>query len=406
MLRQRGEFVPRVRHRLAVQGGFQQAVRDQVGEAAVGGGGVGVIFDRQPEMARRLVARKIGGVFARAQQLDDGQRQIGEAQRIGLPRLGQEGFQRLRIGRVGQRRPVLRGDLDDPLPAFGRAHHAPDRRELLRHEKLRHRAVGRDHEILDDLFRAVLLIDFQIAQLLAVEDRPGLQRFQAERAMLVAVFVQFLGGRVLQAQILRQAGDRGDRFRRLSLAVQPRGHAAVGQLGVVVDGGLVDLGGLDRAVRTDHQLDHQCQPVFGEIQRGEPGRELFGQHGEDARRRVDRGRVIGGALVQRRSPADQCVYVRHRNVHFHALAGQGFRDGELIQVFGVVVVDGAPDQLPQIAARSVRDGGGGLDAIQLDARGGGNVGQQPAVEHGLPGNTLQNHAVGLVLGTHQPILVQ
>ena len=68
---------------------LEQTLRQQIGIAAVGRRRVRVVLHGEPEMAGRLAARRIDDVLARSEQLDDRQRQIRKAVRIGvLPRGG------------------------------------------------------------------------------------------------------------------------------------------------------------------------------------------------------------------------------------------------------------------------------------------------------------------------------
>ena len=85
--------------------------------------------------------------------------------------------------------------------------------KFLRREIPGGHAVGRDHEILDDLLGAVLPFYFEITDLVAVKDRFRLDGFQTQRPVDVPQILQALGDPVLHAQILRQPIDGRDRPR-------------------------------------------------------------------------------------------------------------------------------------------------------------------------------------------------
>ena len=104
---------------------------DQIGEAAVRRRRVRVVLYREAEVADRRLARLLDHIFACAHRLHDCQRQIGKAKRIGFVAADEEVFERVRI-RVGRQVVAeVRGDFLDAVPAFGRAHHAPQAGEIL-----------------------------------------------------------------------------------------------------------------------------------------------------------------------------------------------------------------------------------------------------------------------------------
>ena len=111
LLRQLVQLLHAVGGRYPSQGRLEQALGHQVGVPAVGGGGVSVILDRQPEMPRGCALRRLGQVLARAQELDHRQRKVRKAQ--GVLGLGgrQELLQRAGIGFSRQLVPVLGGQL-------------------------------------------------------------------------------------------------------------------------------------------------------------------------------------------------------------------------------------------------------------------------------------------------------
>ena len=95
-------------------------------------------------------------------------------------------------------------------------------------------------------------------------------------------------------------------------------------------------------------------------------------------------------------------------------SGHGFRDGELIEVARVVVVDGGPQQVPEVAdgvgpstalrARSNRRGRPEL--VEFGQGGGRKIGEETAVQHRPAGDTFEDCAVLLIGGVHaaSPIL--
>ena len=65
-----------------------------------------------------------------------------------------------------------------------------------------------------------------------------------------------------------------------------------------------------------------------------------------------------------------------------AVAGQGLRDGKLVEVEGVVVVDRDPVRAAQVTGIGVR--GSAVERIGLGLGGGREIRQQAMIQHGLP----------------------
>ncbi len=127
---ERLELGRRIGRRLPGERGLEQPLRDEVGKAAVGRRRVRVVAHGEAEVADRRLARPLDDVLARAHQLDDHERQVREPQRVGLRRFMQKRLERAGVRLRRQLLAVLGGDRDDPLPALGRAHDAPQRGEL------------------------------------------------------------------------------------------------------------------------------------------------------------------------------------------------------------------------------------------------------------------------------------
>jgi hypothetical protein len=80
-----------------------------------------VILDRETEVLGGRHAGPFCHVFTCAQEFDDRQGQVGEAQRIGRSLLDEKRVGRHRIGVRRQPDPVRLGKMDDPVPLFRRA---------------------------------------------------------------------------------------------------------------------------------------------------------------------------------------------------------------------------------------------------------------------------------------------
>ena len=275
-----------------------------------------------------------------------------------------------------------------------RAHDAAQDREPLRLEEARDDPVGRDHEVLDQVPGAVRLLGLEPAHGVAVELRAHLDGLELERAVLVAVRLQPLRHAVLELQVLRQPGNGRDRRRHRTAVLEPRADRMVGELGVVVHQGAVDLRRAARAVVADRDLHHHRETVHVGIERRQVGAQPVGQHREVPRRRVDRRGVGAGVSIERRAGRDRCAHVGDRDPDRGAAAGGAVRHRELVQIARVVVVDRAPGERAQVAlgavgARAVGQGAG------LGQRGGREVGLEPVLDHRLPRDAQEQRALGL-----------
>jgi len=80
---------------------------------------MGVIARGQPEVAIRGLPRALDDVLSPAEQLDDGEREVGEPRRIFAAALGEEPLERACV-RLGRKPAALGGgQLDEARPALG-----------------------------------------------------------------------------------------------------------------------------------------------------------------------------------------------------------------------------------------------------------------------------------------------
>ncbi len=92
------QFVVRIRSRSAGKHSFDQPLRDEIGEAPVGSRRVGVVLHREAKVSLLRISWPLQNIFARANQLDHGQRQIGKVIGISGLALEQKIIERLGIG--------------------------------------------------------------------------------------------------------------------------------------------------------------------------------------------------------------------------------------------------------------------------------------------------------------------
>jgi len=123
--------------------------------------------------------------LAPAEHLDDRQRKVGESKRVRRPLLQEKVVQSFRVGRGPQFLSVGQRDLHDALPALGRAHYPPQEPETALLQEAGDGAVGRDHEVLDELLGAIPFLGHLPAHRAAVELGPHLNSLKFQRPALV-----------------------------------------------------------------------------------------------------------------------------------------------------------------------------------------------------------------------------
>ena len=400
MARQRGELRVGVRRRLRGERRLEEALGDEVGESPVGRRRVRVVPHGEPEVSVGRAARRVEDVLARAEELHHREREIGEARGVRPASRGEERLERARVRRPWEPLAEVRRKGDDALPALGGAEDPPQRGEAACLEELRGHAVGGDHEVLDQLPRAVRLVGSEIGEHVTVEHRPGLERLEAQRAAVMAQRLHRLRDPILKPELRVEAGDRGDARRRRRRAVEPRGDGVVGELGVVDDARAIDVAARRCAVRPDRHIDDHREPLPALAEGGEVGRQLLGEHRKDFGRRVHRGRVRLRVAVDRGALPHDRVHVGDRDQDRHRVAARRLGDRELVEIPRVVVVDGGPEETAKVPDGGIAVLGGLGDRARLGEDGGREVGLEPALAHRPPGDLPELAPMGARRRTH------
>ena len=282
-----------------------------------------------------------------------GEREIGEADRIGGATPAEKRIERDGVRGRRQLLAELGGERDDPLPSLGRAKDPAKRRVAAAREVLGGDAVRRDHEVLDQLARAVLLVGSQVRQHAVLENGARFERLEAKCAAPVAHPLQRLRDAILEPEVLVETRDCGELRRRGRRSLEPRANGVVRELRAIANPGAIEVRCGYRRVGGDRHLDDDGEPVFVLGERGEVGRELLGQHREHFRGRVDRRRVGPGMAVDRRAGGDQRIDVGDGDEDRRRAIRPRLRGRELVEVARIVVVDRRPEEAAQVANRAV-----------------------------------------------------
>ena len=253
-------------------------------------------------------------VLARAQQLDDGEREIGKAHRDPpARRLRRNASSATASGCAGSRSPNSRASATMRSQRSGvRSTRRSERDSPCSSRKRAATPLAATMKSSISSFARFVSSGARSASVPSREDRPRLERVELERAARLALALQAPARRGPAGAAARRgpatAASAGGARR---LAVEPRGDAVVGELGVIAHDRAVDRRSRVTAPSVvDRHLDDDRQPVLVRIERREVGRELLRQHREDLGRGVDRRRV--GRARGRRSPSPSSPARRRR----------------------------------------------------------------------------------------------
>src|SRR5579872_5534223 len=116
---------------------------------------------------------------------------------VGCPALNEKVVKRFGIGIRWKSIAVSGGELHDPIPAFGLLNDAPQRRNFVEHP--RYDTIGGDHEILNQLGGMILLLLFDINDLLVKNEGMHFVGLDIERSIFVTLAAQPLRHFILQS---------------------------------------------------------------------------------------------------------------------------------------------------------------------------------------------------------------
>ena len=95
-----------------------------------------------------------------------------------------------------------------------------------------------------------------------------------------------------------------------------------------------------------------------------------------------------GVFIQGRPGFHQCIHIGHGYQDLYTILCHWSGNGELIQVTRVVVVNGTPEQVAQVADRGCGLLGGSLDAVELGKGFRGKIREQTSLKHDPVGDVL------------------
>ena len=98
-------------------------------------------------------------------------------------------------------------------------------------------------------------------------------------------------------------------------------------------------------------------------------------------------------IVKRRSLLDDRVNVGDGDQDLCCPVGQGFGNGKLIQITRIIVVNGAPEKVPEITRCPLISCRRPVDQVELGERLGRKVRNEPSFNHCPMRNSPQDRAV-------------
>jgi hypothetical protein len=98
-------------------------------------------------------------------------------------------------------------------------------------------------------------------------------------------------------------------------------------------------------------------------------------------------------IVKRRSLLDDSVNVGNGDQDLCGPVGHGFDNGKLVQIARIIVVDGAPEKVPEITRRSLSSHRRPVDSVEFGERLGRKIRNKSSFKHRPMGNSSQNQAV-------------
>ena len=161
-----------------------------------------VVGDGQPEVSCLPAIAKptLENVDAWTKKFHDGEREIGEMLGISGAAAREEFAERNVVGSLGKFFADIGRERDDAIPPLGLAHDSSQRRRSALEQVRSDRSIGRDHEILDHVARAIASVDSEIHDLAIHDHRASLDALEVERAGHASRLAESARGLVLHAK--------------------------------------------------------------------------------------------------------------------------------------------------------------------------------------------------------------
>ena len=171
----------------------------------------------------------------------------------------------------------------------------------MRFEESRHRAVRRDHEVLDHIGGGVLLRLLDCRYLAMIADGSRFHRLDLERTIVDASLAQSSRNFRLQPELCLQPANSRCLLWSAGPVIDPVANSGIRQLRLVRHPSPVYVGRLHRSIDTDHHLHHHGFPIRCLEERSRTSRQLCRNHRKDDSAGVDGGSLRRRVGVDRRT---------------------------------------------------------------------------------------------------------
>jgi hypothetical protein len=108
-------------------------------------------------------------------------------------------------------------------------------------------------------------------------------------------------------------------------------------------------------------------------------------------------------IVKCRSLLDDRVNVGNGDKNLCGPVGHGFGNGKLVQITRIIIVDGAPEKVPEITGRFLSLRRWPVDSVEFGERLGWKIWNKSSFQHRPMGNSLQDGAVLSVVCSHHNV---
>ena len=346
--RQRRHAALRIRERRRLRIGqrmLDRAMHQQIRIAADRRGEMRISLQRKTEVAD--VLGRIHRQRLAAQQDRLQQRRVGT-----LADLGQQRSEIARLHGGPWRHPQL--ELLEEFEQIGVLRFrrlvvdAIRRRHLFLQQEARGLDVRGDHAFFDQFVRVVALEHAGLHHFaLRTQDETHFGRFEFDGAPRLARLRQHLV-QLMQALHLRQ--QRTDLRDGIGIVLAHRlPHLGIGETGVRMHHRFIELRPADFAIETDLHVADEAQTVELRIQRADAIRQRFRQHRHDESREIHRSRAFLRFVVERRARTHVMRHIGNRDDQPETVPAR-FAPHRIVEILGVLAVDGHQRQLAQIDA--------------------------------------------------------
>ena len=194
-------------------------------------------------MAFGRLVRQLDCILARPEQLQTVSDSSGKRRRVRLAARGKKRIERTDVRLLpAARRRRSAASSTMRRPAIRGAKRGASTRPALSRKRAVD-AVGRDHQILDELLRAILAHQLDIDDLAVLKDGPRLICFETERAALDSERVAAPARPGPAARSCCASPATAARCWRRGIAIEPCSDAVIGELRVIQDKRAVDASG-------------------------------------------------------------------------------------------------------------------------------------------------------------------